>query len=171
MTTLILAIVYGRDKHEALTRADYVFERLKQENMIVEYSLLGRRWTKLPFVVKVHSQAGKQFIAERWQATKKGFTTAITMVREGINRYSDDALFSNLVAVGGQPRMFRYWCSVVGGVGGTSIFLYDNDGEGIREEDHLANALSKWRFLYEEDGKANPYHDKEVWVVPAHAEY
>ncbi|MDQ4147940.1 MAG: hypothetical protein M3120_09735 [Pseudomonadota bacterium] len=65
------------------------------------------------------------------------------MVREGINRYSDDELFSNLVTVGSQSRVFRYWCSVVGGVGGTSIFLYDNDGEGIREEDPLANALSK----------------------------
>ena len=171
MPTLILAIVYGRDKHEALTRADYVFERLMQEHVITEYSLLGRRWAKLPIVAKVPSSEAKQFIAEWWQVTKKGFATAITMVREGINRYSDDELFSNLVAVGGQQRMFRYWCSVVGGIGGTSIFLYDNDGEGICEEDHLANALSKWRFLYEEEGKENPYHDKKVWVVPAHAQF
>ena len=171
MPTLILAIVYGRDKHEALTRADYVFERLKQEHVITEYSLLGRRWAKLPIVAKVPSSEAKQFIAERWQATKKGFATAIAKVREGINRYSDDELFSNLVAVGGQQRMFRYWCSVVGGIGGTSIFIYDNDGEGIREEDHLANALSKWRFFYEEEGKVNPYHDKKVWVVPAQAQF
>ena len=108
MPTLILAIVYGRDKHEALTRADYVFERLKQEYVITEYSLLGRRWTKLPIVAKVPSSEAKQFIADRWQATQKGFATAIAIVSEGINRNSDHDLLSKLVAVGVQQRRFRY---------------------------------------------------------------
>ena len=108
MATLILALVYGRDKQDALTRADYVFERLKQKSVIAEYSLMRRSWAKLPTVAKANSREGKRFIAERWQATKKGFTTAITMVREGINRYSDDSLFRSLIAVDDEQRMFRY---------------------------------------------------------------
>ncbi len=93
------------------------------------------------------------------------------MVREGINRYSDDELSTNRVAVGDQPVMFRYWCSILGSTGGAGVFLYDKDGEGVCDENHLENAINKFRSLYEEQEKINPYADKEVWVIPADVHY
>ncbi len=178
MHMTIVAIAYATDKTRALSKAEDVFERLVRNEVFDEFTLLDKegfaaspswpsRWGKHPMVVMASSKDGKRLIEEQWQATKRAFAEAITMVREGINNYTDDELFTDKVAVDGMPGMFRYWCSLVGRTAGQNIFLYDDDAEGIRTEDHLANALNKWRCLHEDEGKINPNADKEVWVVPA----
>ena len=61
--------------------------------------------------------------------------------------------------------MFRYWCYVAGAYTGSSIWLYDNDGEGIRSREHLKNVLNKWA-----DSKttsSETYEGLKVFVVPA----
>ena len=175
MHTVIAAIVYANDRREALHQARRVFERLVQDNAFDYYTLFDEnrpasgksRWGRLPVVAKTDSRVGKRFIEDKWHATKKAFDEAITKVREGIHNYTNDELFTDLVEVGGQPRMFRFWCLRIGRIEGPSVFIYDDEASGIRYLDHLENALSKWSCLYEMQGQTNPHQDKEVWVVPA----
>jgi len=49
---------------------------------------------------------------------------------------------------------------------GPTIWLYDNDREGIRTKNHLKNVLAKWP-----DQNRNEYKDLEVWVIPADMHY
>ncbi len=175
MHTVIAAIVYAKGRSDALHQARRVFARLVQDNVFDYYTLFDEdrpasgksRWGRLPVVAKADSRVGKRLIEDGWHATRKAFDEAIAMVREGINTYTDDELFTDLVAVGGQPRMFRYWCLRIGRTEGPNVFLYDDEATGIRYPDHLENALNKWRCLHEDEGKINPNADKEVWVVPA----
>ena len=175
MHTVITAIVYAKDRREALLRARGIFDRLVEDNVFDYYTLFNEnrpasgksRWGSLPVVAKADSRAGKQLLEDKWQATRRAFDEAITKVREGINNYTDDELFTDLVAVGGQPRMFRFWCLRIGITEGPGVFLYDDEASGIRDPKHLENALSKWSSFYEKQGQTNPYQNKEVWVVPA----
>ena len=54
--------------------------------------------------------------------------------------------------------MFHNYCFQFGQYEGTQIYLYGNDGEGIRNEKTLKNVLNKW------DSK--DYEDLDVFVVP-----
>ena len=60
-------------------------------------------------------------------------------------------------------RFYFYCCS---GFFEPYVWLYDNDGEPIRNRRHLKDVLSKWKGLYKEKGEENPYQDLDVWVVP-----
>ena len=175
MHTVITAIVYAKDRREALLRARGIFDRLVEDNVFDYYTLFNEnrpasgtsRWDRLPVIAKADSRVGKQLLEDKWHATRRAFNEAITKVREGINNYTDDELFTDRVALGGMPGMFRYWCLRIGRTEGPSVFLYDDDATGIQTEDHLTNALNKWHRLYEDEGKVNPNQNKEVWIVPA----
>ena len=173
--TVITAIVYAKDRREALLRARGIFDRLVEDNVFDYYALFDEnrpasgtsRWGRLPVVAKAASRVGKQLLEDKWHATRRAFDKAITKIREGINNSTDDELFTDLVAVGGMPGMFRYWGLRIGRTEGLSVFLYDDDATGIQTEDHFTNALNKWRRLYEEKDEVNPNRNKEVWIVPA----
>ena len=64
--------------------------------------------------------------------------------------------------------MPRYQFQCIGQSGGSGIWLYDNDGSGIRTRHHLDNALTKWPDL---DYTSEEYKGLDVWVVPADVHY
>ena len=161
MHTNIVAIVYANDKKQALLEACSVFTALIERGLFDEFTPVNEH-----DVVKAGSKQGKRLIEDRMQATRNTFDRAITMVREGINCYSNDELYSEYVPIGGQRGMFRYWCSLIGKDAGYPVLIYDNDASGIRSDEHLEDALSKWELFYDGRGIENPDIDKEVWVVP-----
>lgn len=39
--------------------------------------------------------------------------------------------------------------------------------DGITDEDHPENVLTKWKCLYEDKGRENPHKEQKIYVVPA----
>ena len=81
MHTVIAAIVYAKDRREALLRARGIFDWLVEDNVFDYYTLFNEnrpasgksRWGRLPVVAKADSRIGKRFIEDKWQATRSAF--------------------------------------------------------------------------------------------------
>lgn len=51
------------------------------------------------------------------------------------------------------------------------IVYADDDGGGITDSKHLKNVLEKWKTLYEDEEKENPYKNLKIFVVPCDVHY
>ena len=56
--------------------------------------------------------------------------------------------------------MIKFYCYSLGQCKGPNVYLYDNDGEGITDENHLRNVLKKWEDITTE------YVNLRLFVVP-----
>lgn len=181
MHMVIRTIVYAKDKDEALDEARHVFERLVEREKFDYYTMFDNegtsvsgkgRWGELTPVAEVDSKKGKQLINEGMKYTQEHFNEAIKYVREALDKHTDKELFEDrTVKVNGMTRMFKYYCSVMGSYDGPNVWLYDNDGEGITDHEHLKDVLSKWQSIYDRENKPNPHKDMKIWVVPADVHY
>jgi len=160
---VIRAIVYAKDKREALCKAKEIFEKLCECQRPFDYyvtfdmdgyGVSGKdRWGNLPVVAKADSDEGKMLIEEGMKFTRECFMDKLAKVREILNTYSDRQIWEN------NPDLIRYYFYCLGQRGGSEIFLYDNCGSGIINEKHLQDVLNKWNLP--------EYKDLDIWVVPA----
>ena len=172
MHMVISAIVYAPDEESAFDKAREVFERLCGENgQPFDYfstfesagsPMSGRgRWGSVVPIARADSKEGKRLIEEGMDATKIDFMRNLSEVRKALEGRSDEELFRK------NDDMWRYYAHGLGEYTGSNIWLYDNDGSGIRTPNNLESVLSKYRSIYEDEGKENPHRDELVWVVPA----
>lgn len=194
MHRVISAIVYAKDEESALKHAKKIFEELVEVRCFDYYvtfdnedvKMAGKaRWGALPPVASVDSVEGKKLVAEGMKYTKESFMEYISYVRKQLELYSDEELFEedmkrekevlNALSDDNPPEeaifMFKHYCRCVGQSRGPHVYLYDSDGEGIRNPGHLDNVLSRWKNLHEDTGKANPHIGLKIFVVPADAHY
>ena len=121
-----------------------------------------------------NSKEGKRLIDEGFKITRDNFFKHIDKVRNIIQEYSNEELFETEVLEikkkiieklenqksRGELRAFKYYCHCVGEYEGSDIWLYDNDGEGIRDSEHLKNVLTKW------GEQTEVYKDLKIYVIP-----
>lgn len=185
MHMVIGAIVYAHNEEEALVKARNTFEKLCGEGQAFDYYVLfdeelpmaGKsRWGNLPVVARADSPEGKKLIDSRMQATKNEFMQDMAQIREGLLNLTDEELFNeelgpNAIAMRAfetvprpgfsfDPSMIKYFVRLAGEYVGPSVYLYDNDGEGIRTPRYLNNVLNKW-------DDADEYKDLDIFIVPA----
>lgn len=143
------------------------------------------RWGNLPPVVLADSKEGQKLIGDGMKYTKDTFLEKIKEVRGMIDFYSDEELFEEEVidtkkkilnSLNDKKELydidfFKYLCSVLGEYSGSNIYLYGDEGSGIRNEKDLKNVLGKWKSLYEGEGKENPYKNKGIYVIPVDVHY
>lgn len=160
MHMVIRAIVYAKNEEEALDNARSTFESLVNANTFDYYQMFddegtpvsGKgRWGEIPAVALATSKEGKKLIEDGIKYTEDEFDYAFRGIKESIDKPR-----AELVADIGS---FRYWCYIIGQYSGSSVFLYDNDGCGIRSRDTLDKVLNKW--------DSEEYKDLDVYVVPA----
>lgn len=174
MHMVIRAIVYAKTKEEAMKKAHEVFSTLAGEDGQpfdyyttfddTEAKVSGRaRWGAIPYCVQASSKTGKELIKQGMQATYREFIKNMKIIRKVLAKQSNRQIFESQQW---DRYMIKYRLRAAGECRGCHTWLYDNEGEGIRSSEHLRNVLSKWRCLYEEQGKTNPYKDDKVWVVP-----
>ena len=158
----IKAIVYVPDKAGAVARAETIFRGMADGDW-APFDWCGV--ARAPHTAD--STVGKRLIEEGMEFTVGAFKANLASIREQINLPDEE-----LMAGGQRPnRLFRHYCYLAGQYHGGTIYLYDDDGEGIQDPEHLDNALDKWRSLYEKSGKANPHANDKVWVVPVNVHY
>jgi hypothetical protein len=214
MHSIIRILVFAKNKDAALDKAESILERLCGDDKPFDYYTLFRkndnspvsgksRWGNLPAAARADSPKGKRLIDEGMKFTRDSFMRNLKTIREGLANFSDDELFEEKlnpqaitqrefdIATGQMshrwqydPQMIKHYMYCCGRYEGPDIFLYDQDGVGIRTPSHLNDVLNKWRSLYgdlsDEDAKhlssfdweknrkrVNPYKDLVLWVVPA----
>ncbi len=195
MHKVIKIICYASDEKEAREKAEHILnESLVGEWKSFDYgtffdeesSVSGKsRWGNLPVVCLADSKEGKKLIADGMKFTREEFEDDIKEVRNLLNNYSNEELFEKevmdvktkiLEKLEGKDKklsisMFKYYCNCISQSRGYGIYLFDNDGESIGDNNHLKSVLSKWKGIYEEKQKENPYKNLKVFVVPCDVHY
>ena len=184
MHYVIKIICYAKNKKEARSKAeDILNNRLVGDGKPFDYGVFfdkdgggmsGKdRWGNLPAVVKADSKEGKKLIDDGLKFTQQEIKDNLKKIRELLNKYSDEELIEEEVLNTKKKildnlednksskielDMFKYYTNCVGRYEGNGVYLYDNDGEGIRNTKHLKNVLNKW------DSK--DYEGQEIFVLP-----
>jgi len=169
MHQVITVIVYAENKNEALDKAKTIFERLCENQYPFDYfttfdedgiGTSGKdRWGNLPAVTLAISKKGKELIEQGIKFTKDEFMENLKIIRKLLKKKTDKELFEK----DGGVEMFRFSCYQIGRHRGSSVWLYDNDGEGITDPEHLKNVLKKWND--------KSYRGLKIYVVPADVHY
>jgi len=192
MHQIIRIICYANDKREARERAEEILnDNLVGDNRPFDYgtffdddtsTMSGKgRWGYKPSVVLVDSKEGKKLIKDGMKYTKESFIEKIKEVRKMIEFYNNEELFEQKVIDVKKKiiesledkkdtnnlSLFKHYCSCLGEYRGSNIFLYDNDGEGISDSQHLKDVLTKWKSIYGiENKEKDKYKGLKVYVVP-----
>ena len=103
------------------------------------------RWGDLPVAAPVESEAGQGLLDRGWEATEEEFQRNLDRVKEGIEELSDEEIMLD-------EDLVRHAFHQVGAYDGTSVFLYDEHGCGIRHRGQLDRVLERL---------------DECWIVPA----
>jgi len=179
MHMIIKILVFAGDEEEAVDEAHTVLENLCGDDRPFDYfntfdgGSATERWGELPEAVRVCGDFGTEkcnecnerfhcyttqmnaMIKEAMEDTKQSFIDNLTRIKEYITTHTDDQLF--------EESWFKFRCNQVGQDAGPCVWLYDQDGEGIRNTEHLNHVLNKWN----DDGLAK----KNLYVVPADVHY
>ena len=93
------------------------------------------------------------------------------IVRHHLNIYTDDDFLKGSYekpdGAEWDVQRVQYFLYGAGSYTGSSWWLYDSNGEAIRNKAHLDNVLNKWKCLYEDEHKINPYKDEKIWITKA----
>ena len=155
MHSSIKILVYAKSEEEARGEAEQIIgERMTGNGGHFDY-------VSVETVKLASSDEGKSAIALGMKWTKENFIEAIKEVRKRLKRYTNEQLYLEDKALD-----TRFYCHKAGEYAGRNVFIYDQDGEGIREPKHLKNVLTKWRCL---GSKSNEYDDKDIYVVETDA--
>lgn len=180
MHMLIAAIVRADNKTDALNLAKHVFDDLVDARVFDYYNTFDdkyarARWGEQPLAAKLESEDGRQLLHELMDATKDDLLENLCTIRELLQEQTDEDIWNGddfdclpadkkvfRVLKNGDKRVdfeksvryFRHCCLGVGRYSGPSIYLYDENGEGIRD-------LTDLKHLLEQENK-----DK-LWIVPA----
>ena len=175
MHKVIRIIVYANSKEEALERAKETLEQyLVGEEKPFDYyttfdipkksaPMSGRaRWGNLPPAVKLMSKKGIELLDKAWEWTVEEFKEHLEeLIKIGKECNWD---FRKLM----EDNWFKYHALCLGEEKGWGVWVFDEDGNGIKSLEHLKNVIEKWKSVL---GEENPYKDKEVWIVPVDVHY
>ena len=168
MHMIIRNIVYANSKKEALSVARGNLERLCEGQDPFDYYDLfddGGSWywgDKCPEISLLNKPEGRKMVVDGWKATLRDMRENIRKIKELTEGKRITEIMRNI-----RKDWLQYHFKSVGDYQGESVWLYDNDGEGIKDRDHLNNALSKWK----DHDFHKDYKDKKVYVVPADVHY
>jgi len=155
---VIRVIVYASSKEEALEKGKKVFTQLCEEKNFDYYTTFDKEGLvvagkdkkgNLPVVAKLSSKEGKKLISKGFCPMRKNFYYYLNKIRKCLQEKSNKQLFED-------SFLFRYYCHCLGQYSGTEIWLYNNDGKGIKNARELKLALNP-----EGISKEN------IWIVPA----
>ena len=167
MHMIIRNIVYATSKREALDKAESnMYHMIGDDgNAPFDYYTTfntgaSSYWgDKYKPVSKLTSKEGRKLVCDGWKSTLEEIRRHVKAVKKHfIGKSPVDFLASNNL---------HHHLSQLGEYRGSSCWLYDDDGEGIKKRSHLNDTLNKWKCIYEDKGEENPNKDDSIFVVPA----
>jgi len=168
MHMIIRNIVYARSKQEALDKAeDNMYYMIGDDgNAPFDYystfnTGANSYWgDKYKPVSTIKSKEGRKLVCDGWKFTLQEIRRHVKAVKKYFRGKSP----LNFLETDGY---LQYHLNQLGEYRGSSCWLYDDDGEGIKTRKHLNNTLSKWDEMYKVKGEVNPHKNDSIFVVPA----
>lgn len=167
---LIRGLVYGESQEDALFQAKtQVFDRLVEDHVFDYYvtaDMDGRgvsgtdRWGEFPAAVPADTDEGRELADQGWESTEQEYERALARIEEFFEGYAYDELWEDKAV----HTEYQYQFFTVGQFEGSSTFLYDPHGQGIRDRPHLDEYLQN-------DGYGQQTDDEELYVIPADVHY
>lgn len=149
----IRVITYGKDAAEARQHAQVVVDNLIEDKHFQGCSECSSAFR--------YSADGKKLLDEGMEYTRNTFLMHLKEVRKAINNKTDEALFE-------ERDLFKHHMYCAGQYVGNTVYVYDSDGEGVKDTTHLDNAINKWECLYESNPSIKEkYAGLDVWVTTA----
>jgi hypothetical protein len=163
-------ITYSDTKADADDDAEIILDRLIPQPFDY-FTILG--------TYRADSKQGKELIETRIEYTWTGFKDTLKKIRLILATMTDEEIFEQRMEKSSAgdgspdflPSLVRYYFYQIGQYQGSETWLYDNDGEGIRNREHLKNVLDKWEEALKESQRPNPYTDLNIWVTIADVHY
>jgi hypothetical protein len=158
MHSFIGIITYGQNIGEARDKAKKLSDAMIGE-VAYPFDYGGTSGETMLF----SSQKGVKLVGQAMEATKKHFLYAINMVREHLEKFTNEDIAKSENIVYDEKDttyntgMARHWMFKAGQYKGGEICLYDNDGEGIRTPEHLDRVLKQWD---------KPVSGEKIYVTP-----
>ena len=168
MHMIIRNVVYANSKKEALSVARENFEKLcKGQDLFDYYDMFddggSSYWgDRCPEIALLNSPEGRKMIVDGWSATLRDMRQHLREIKKLTEGKKVTEIMRDI-----RKDWLQYHYHSVGEYYGSSVWLYDNDAEGIKDRGHLNNVLSKWR----DSDFYKKYKDKKVYVVPADVHY
>jgi hypothetical protein len=158
MHMLIRAIVYANSKIEAKDKATAIFERLVEKGDFDYYSLATSNRSRWYVDIELaSSKNGKMLIRNGMSATKSDMVQALDEIRKIVTTQNNETIWRSQR----DRNMFQHQCHIVGQYSGNYVYVYDDDGAGIKTPGHLRSVLTKWQH------QTNQYQHKDIYVVCA----
>ena len=169
MHTTIGFIVYAHSKEQAEKNRKKNMERLSCKECQTPFD----GWSPLEviegmeFVPQVASTpAAGRVIGILMDWTRQRFFENLDEVRSRLTRATNEELYHERKL--GDARFYMHEAGTYTGRG---VYIYDNDGEGIREVSHLNDALEKWPSIKSGENRKRLDASGPPWVLLADAHY
>jgi hypothetical protein len=175
MQMIIRGLVHADTPTEALTDAKHeIFLPLVHRGTFDAYATFDASGTRVadpeagtyPVVARADSLAGQTLVDEGWDATVDAYETSFEKVQDFLANQEVSDFWTD----GAVHRQYHHAFHKIGEYEGPRTYLYDEAGQGIRDHDHLDLIFDSYEALVDE-GLANPYRDRDLYVVPAAVEY
>jgi len=164
MHMIIRNIVYANSEKEALSVAENNFQNLCEGQRPFDYYDMfdnggSSYWgDKYPAVANIKSKMGRKMVVDGWSATLRDMRYHLRKIKEATEGKKVTEIMRDI-----RKDWLQYHFKSAGDYYGESVWLYDGDGEGIKDREHLDNVLNKWGNKH--------YKDLNVYIVPADVHY
>lgn len=186
MHMVIKVLVFADDEEDAINEAGCVLDKLCGDGQTFDYyntfdeGYATERWGELPTVIKVCGDLGSEkcdkcderfkcytakmntMLEEAMNSTKQAFLENLGKIKNYLTTHTDDQLF--------EEDWFKFVCHQAGQYEGSCVWLYDQDGAGIRDNEHLQHVMSRWACNNNDKPQLDLKH-KTIYVVPADVHY
>jgi len=159
MHILIYAIVEATTEDDALAAGKATFDQLvgaaADASAVFDYyvtfdetatTVAGEaRWGERPSAAPVDSEAGQELLEDGREETKEEFERNLDRAKDALDDLDDEAIMRD-------EDLARHAFHNVGAYRGSSVFLYDEYGNGIRHRERLDQVCKRY---------------EAPWIIPA----
>ena len=153
-------IVYAKTQDKALTKATNILEEL------ISGCYLFDNYHEVQQPVNVLSPEGKILVEKAIKHSENEFKEDIAIVRKVMEKYTDEEIFEEYSKKDSEEDdnlfLIRHRFNELGMYKGSSVYIYNNEGEGIQNRNQLRKVL---------DTYASTYEDLDVFIVSAMIHY
>ena len=195
MHMLIGILVFSKTRAKAIEKARDILNDLTKDDKPFDYGTLftpgenspvsrASRYESKKSAMLVDTLEGRELTEKLLGLTKQVLFENLEKIRNGLLVLTSEDIWNGISKterslgleskenhIEYEPTMFRHCCHEVGQYKGSGIFLYDQDGEGIRDQNHYDNVMAKWESLYKYGESENPYKDLDLYIIPADVHY
>lgn len=139
----IAIVVYAENQDEATAKANDIADSLCCNEYPFDYHSDYNRCDDMPdldltMALSLDDERVLTLLKEKHAATKRAFTYNARKVLDAIKDKTPEEMWDI------EDDMWKFYTYQMGKYKGSDIFVYDDDGEGIRDDGHFGRVITKY---------------------------